>query len=725
MAELGDDIEPVEGMGLHVATARLLGVIEGGSKAALDSAIDACVGRLKENWEKLLLEAFGYFAQQQFSSAVELLLRANDEITAESRQAIPAVYSEILIKAQLALPRRKRRSTVIGEEYYRQNIAALREVDAPLADEVALADWPGDLTLIGYWGGLHLFAPAKEVLLVLNAQTGEKFKEQIHRINPIAFGRVQTGQELRYFLENQFVGLHGMTRGHYLFEPDAGKIKALLHMYNLSDVLRSEELLVFGGQSMAERFDRKFETLHYGMPEMTIGDNELVKKHIERFSLFINSLDDKTIVQAYYDTDEFRQRKGQIAAGDIMPRILIYTCRWTTFLKYCAADFEKAFKRLGCKTYFQIEVSDVQAHYLAMDWRILLKFKPDMIFMVSHGRPSVSHLPKEVPVLAFIQDRCGPILALEDMTDHIERHDIFACHAGALHDNLREKNVPAEQLFVLPVPADPEAFYPLERNAPEAAIFSTDVAFVKHGQPHPDIVFEDFLDKNIRNHVDREARKRLEQLFVDLYRRSYHTGINHLCERDMHEFMISEMSGAVSVDFHVISQMVTRFNVIVCSASWRSQFLEALERSGMDVRLYGKDWDKYPQLSRLSPGPAGHKKELNCVYNFSRISLHINHVNTMHPRIAECGLAGGFIMAADIPENKDWESARNYYQPDKELVFFDGPDDMVEKCRYYLAHRQERQAIAENLHKRVLAEQTIDIAAGTMLDKWKQLLVKP
>ena len=46
------------------------------------------------------------------------------------------------------------------------------------------------------------------------------------------------------------------------------------------------------------------------------------------------------------------------------------------------------------------------------------------------------------------------------------------------------------------------------------------------------------------------------------------------------------------------------------------------------------------------------------------------------------------------------------FEPDKELVFFHNPDEMIEKIRYYLAHDDERRRIGEAGKAKALAQHT-------------------
>ena len=52
------------------------------------------------------------------------------------------------------------------------------------------------------------------------------------------------------------------------------------------------------------------------------------------------------------------------------------------------------------------------------------------------------------------------------------------------------------------------------------------------------------------------------------------------------------------------------------------------------------------------------------------------------------------------------DDLENYYQFGKEIVCFEDIHDLIDKIRYYLAHEEERAAIARAGYERTLREHT-------------------
>jgi spore maturation protein CgeB len=71
-------------------------------------------------------------------------------------------------------------------------------------------------------------------------------------------------------------------------------------------------------------------------------------------------------------------------------------------------------------------------------------------------------------------------------------------------------------------------------------------------------------------------------------------------------------------------------------------------------------------------------------------------------RTFEVPACGGFLLTGDA------DNLRDYYIDGKEIVIFKDKNDMVEKCKYYLMHDDERCRIAEAGFQRTIKEHTYE-----------------
>jgi spore maturation protein CgeB len=151
----------------------------------------------------------------------------------------------------------------------------------------------------------------------------------------------------------------------------------------------------------------------------------------------------------------------------------------------------------------------------------------------------------------------------------------------------------------------------------------------------------------------------------------------------------------------------------------RRQMVHALRDRGVSVECFGYGWES----GRVT------QEEMIRIFNQSRINLNFSnaflggrtgifgagldwitrsvfpaaspaHSEQIKGRNFEVPGCGGFLLTAKA------DDLESYYQPEKEVVCFDGIDELADKIKYYLANDQERRTIAERGYQRTLREHT-------------------
>jgi hypothetical protein len=642
----------------------------------------------------------------------------------ESLPGLDSPLTHVYVDTQLQFEGETRPCTLRAKENYQKNLTALRTIDPGLVEEIEGAPADPSVQFIDLWGRLHLFTTQGQKVLVLSKGFENEIQPLLRECKPLAISMMVSGQEVGFVLDHQTKDfLLGRKRIVYWFETQAGRLRAQLHLRDYSAELMSRALVLFGGDGAGKRIEEVFGTFRYPPPLVILGDDKPIADQMKRILEILDPDEYRQTAEAYYQSEVFSRRLRQIAAGEILPRVLGSTCRWTTFLQYCAKDFLQAFGRIGCETFLEIEESDVENLTQKLVWKTLNDFRPDLLFSVSHARPSFI-VPKELPVVSFLQDKCGPIAALKDLSPVITAQDLFVCMSREMRRYLVERSIPKDQCLVMPIPSDEQVFYPLARDLAGMERYTVDVGFVKHADTYGESAFANFIEHQIRKNTPSFLMQALEDSFTALYQTTCLTkdGRRHYCA-EMEEFVFSRIGHLINPgDRFALSQLVTNYYTVVFANTWRYQFIEALEEAGIEVGLYGKGWDGNVRFRHLSRGPVDRNTELNKVYNYNKISLNIHPGTTMHQRICECGLAGGFMLDANHEEQIDYEPIRPYFEPGKEIILFETAQDLVEKCRYYLAHPEAREQIADNARRRALAERTTFAGAQKILTEWRNLL---
>lgn len=129
-----------------------------------------------------------------------------------------------------------------------------------------------------------------------------------------------------------------------------------------------------------------------------------------------------------------------------------------------------------------------------------------------------------------------------------------------------------------------------------------------------------------------------------------------------------------------------------------------LAENGIKVNIYGPGWDK-KEFKNTNKNLIIHNQQLigneyaqsiSC----SKISLcFLRKLNKdLHTsRSIEIPACKGFMIAERTTEHKE------LFEENKEAVYFDNDEELLEKVKYYLNHNEKRKEIAENGYQRCLS----------------------
>ncbi|MCL4552172.1 MAG: glycosyltransferase [Candidatus Marsarchaeota archaeon] len=168
----------------------------------------------------------------------------------------------------------------------------------------------------------------------------------------------------------------------------------------------------------------------------------------------------------------------------------------------------------------------------------------------------------------------------------------------------------------------------------------------------------------------------------------------------------------------------------------RPAYVSCLLDAGMDVRVWGPFWQQAPMpisrwrligstakstlrgrkpawVARVPQdrcGPPLSDDELIKMYSRSKISLGFSMLagspsdgapnKQVRLRDFEAPMSGAFYLV------EYFEELAEFFEPDKDIVCFDSPEEAVEKTRYYLAHDSERERIRHAGLNRARSEHT-------------------
>ncbi|GAB6125386.1 CgeB family protein [Humidesulfovibrio idahonensis] len=140
-----------------------------------------------------------------------------------------------------------------------------------------------------------------------------------------------------------------------------------------------------------------------------------------------------------------------------------------------------------------------------------------------------------------------------------------------------------------------------------------------------------------------------------------------------------------------------------------------------DFKLWGTDWDGDAILAPYVQLSGARVSSEDCVRIFNATKVNINLHSSIqakdlvtggdfvNPRTFEVAACGAFQLV-------DRRSLMAELFTEDELAVFDGMEELTPRIEHYLAHPEERQAIARRGQARVLAEHTYAARMKTLLD---------
>ncbi len=326
-------------------------------------------------------------------------------------------------------------------------------------------------------------------------------------------------------------------------------------------------------------------------------------------------------------------------------RVLIPTARHSTYLKYSAADLAQAFEQLGCICKIQIEDDDSVIPTSATHLRTIHEFDPDFIVSINYPRCLLGeHVPKDIPYMCWVQDAM-PHLFDSSVGESIGEMDFVV---GMVKPELIDLfGYPAEQTRWMPMVASRSKF----GHEPIDEGFDSEIAWVTHQSEHPDL-FRDRLVGNMKVNAPAAAKTfaklldDVEQLVRTITTQNLRTNIDSLIDRAFFPGGVPEGAGAIRASMH--NEMVNPFAERVYRHQTAQWVADIAMRRGWRFKIYGKGWEKHPQLAEFAAGPLEHGDELGACYRNSVVQLHASINQMTHQRVSECLLSGGLPLCRAI-----------------------------------------------------------------------------
>ncbi len=148
----------------------------------------------------------------------------------------------------------------------------------------------------------------------------------------------------------------------------------------------------------------------------------------------------------------------------------------------------------------------------------------------------------------------------------------------------------------------------------------------------------------------------------------------------------------------------------------RAEFIRYLLDNGINVHVFGWDWNKLPEFKNVQHGIPDNE-EMVKIINQTRINLSFteNKFGKRHykGRFFEISACKSFAI------EQFFKGYLKFFKNNKEIVMYKDKEDLLKKVKYYLSHEKEREEIAARAYKKIKQEYDINVQLKKFITQTK------
>lgn len=316
---------------------------------------------------------------------------------------------------------------------------------------------------------------------------------------------------------------------------------------------------------------------------------------------------------------------------------------------------------------------------------------PDVIFGFNYF-PNVAETCKNAGIDYFAWVYDNPCVQLYSCTVIYPTNHIFVFDSDTY---LKFTNQGIKNIYYLPMAANPERIY---GGSPSA--YKYDISFVGSMYNEKHNFYSRMMEKGIDKYTEGYLRGIMEAQKL-IYGES-------IVEKQLNDDILQRMYQALPLEGESDSVITrqTLFGEYVINrqitAEERLDMISTLGSQIGNIALFTPD-SKLKIAGVNNYGPIDFYEGAPGVFANSKINLNISLrsiINGIPLRCFEIMGSGGFLLS-------DYAGDFNmFFEAGEDYVYFDSKKDLIEKAKYYLAHDDERKAIADNAVNKIMQGHT-------------------
>ncbi len=336
--------------------------------------------------------------------------------------------------------------------------------------------------------------------------------------------------------------------------------------------------------------------------------------------------------------------------SDKQLRIFIPACRETVVMQYIAKNIAKSFKNMGCKVYYCIQESSMEACGALNSLKKLYKFNPHITVNINHLNNEYLH--NDVLNFVWFQD------LMPSLTDNKElklrKNDyLFTLVDGLMH-TLKQKGIKKKKYDMQNFCIDTKTFKLRKQIKRKNKIVFIGSSYKAAFDNIP-------LQKEKKNKIMYELleiymqegppSRKIKKEFNERYKVNNPTDIGSIINYIERDIMVMEL---------------IKLNLT------------------LDFELYGYGWEEYKELKPYYKGVLTYGKNISKTYNSAKYAL-VTGGYIIQQRTLEAAASGAIPLVLDVRHN-DPSYNKKF---DKSMIFFKLPSELTsltQKDKEYSFH---------------------------------------
>lgn len=341
----------------------------------------------------------------------------------------------------------------------------------------------------------------------------------------------------------------------------------------------------------------------------------------------------------------WRERFDEALSGRGKPlRVLLPTCRYSTFVRHSAEDMAEAVRAAGHEALVLIEPDDCSRFSTVAYLRAFDDFQPDLVILINYTRANLgAAMAPGVPFVCWIQDAMPHLFdekigAAQGPLDFVAGYaPVGLCGAfGYLKD----------RILRTPVTASARKFHGGAVDEHRRGRYLCEVAYVGHQSEAPEALHERMVNASRASVVAVRAMEALRPRALEIAGSAMNGSPNHRLRLAATE-ALRNATGA-EPDERALATLLHQYALPLADRAFRHEALgwaaEIARGRGWRFRIHGRGWERHPTLREFASGEVAHGEDLRACYQSAAAHLHVSINNVLHQRVLECALSGGLPL---------------------------------------------------------------------------------